>query len=129
MTYYNSIRSPALKSRRRPELFYCTLIFVVAVFISFVLLDLIYPFPESVISGDPWWRYNHRITIVTVINNVNNSDTTIVDAGKEVNNNNISTSSDYFNVMSVRNKKNYAEKYGYNFVIKGIEDWDREAVN
>ncbi|PKY48560.1 hypothetical protein RhiirA4_404540 [Rhizophagus irregularis] len=117
MPYYKSIRSP-IQSKQRPELFYCTLIFVVAVFISFILLDLIYPFPESVISGDPWWKHNHRITIVTVINNVNDIDIAMVDTEKEVNNNNIST--------SIRNKKNYAEKYGYKFVIKGIEDWDRE---
>ncbi|CAB4413192.1 unnamed protein product [Rhizophagus irregularis] len=125
MPYYKSIRSP-IQSKQRPELFYCTLIFVVAVFISFILLDLIYPFPESVISGDPWWKHNHRITIVTVINNVNDIDIAMVDTEKEVNNNNISTSSDYFKMMSIRNKKNYAEKYGYKFVIKGIEDWDRE---
>jgi hypothetical protein len=31
--------------------------------------------------------------------------------------------------MNVRSKKSYAEKYGYKLVIKGIEDWGREAVN
>jgi hypothetical protein len=128
MTYFKPTRSP-LKSKQSPELFYCALIFMTAVFISFVLLDLIYPFPESVISGDPWWRHNHKITIVTVINNVNYSDIATADTGKEVNNNNISTSSDYFKTMNVRNKRSYAEKYGYKLVIKEIEDKDQEAVN
>ncbi|GBB95414.1 hypothetical protein RclHR1_02530009 [Rhizophagus clarus] len=126
MVYFRPIRS-SMKSKERPELFYCTIIFMAAVLISFVLLDLIYPFPESVISGDPWWRHNHRIAIVTVVDNVNYDNIAVVDTGKEVNNNNISTSSDYFKAISVRNKKSYAEKYGYKLVIKGIEDWDREA--
>lgn len=119
---------PFLNPRRQSDiLFYCALIFIATIFISFVLVDLIYPFPESVISGDPWWRHNRKIVIVTVIDNVYSNNIATVNHGNTVNN--ISTSSDYFKDMSVRNKISYAKKYRFEFVVKGVEDWDREEVN
>ncbi|CAI2174526.1 633_t:CDS:2 [Funneliformis geosporum] len=101
-------------SKRRPELFHVVLLFVATIILSFFLVDPIYPFPESVISGDPWWRYDPLIVIVTVIDDTtsdgNNKAEMIV--------NNL-TSSDYFKEAGIQNKIIYADKYGYELVIKG----------
>jgi hypothetical protein len=103
---------------------------IATIFIFFVLVELIYPFSTSVISGDPWWRHNHRIVIVTVIDNVYFSNAMVNRKDGSIEPvNNISTSSDYFKEMSARNKISYAEKYRFDSVIKGIKDWDREVVN
>ncbi|CAG8446802.1 5459_t:CDS:2 [Funneliformis mosseae] len=106
--------------KRRPEFFHVVLLFVATIILSFILVDPIYPFPESVISGDPWWRYDPDPLIVMV--------TVIDESSKDGNNKDVNnlTSSDYFKEIGIKNKIIYADKYGYELVIKG--SWENIPI-
>ncbi|CAG8556000.1 13785_t:CDS:2 [Acaulospora morrowiae] len=116
-----------MTSREKPPAyyFYSSILFMLLVFVSFFLLDHVCPFPESVVSGDPWWKTHPLIVIVTVIDNNNFSQ------GPRGPSETISgfSSKKFFNITkkALENKERYADFYGYEVAVKDVKDWTRST--
>ncbi|CAG8586170.1 2151_t:CDS:2 [Acaulospora colombiana] len=129
-----------MPTRQKPPArhFYISIVFALSVFISFFLLDHICPFPESVISGDPWWKVNPLVVIVTVIddNGFSPNQRRFSSSAGSIRNGTLRgetvgrvASKKSFNVTkrALENKKRYANLHGYELAVKSVKDWTRST--